>query len=351
MNKHLGKIILGAGVLFGLATGMNCPTYITKPIETIKYVENDAEDVVERKVIIDAADRMLQLQNANGSWDWDVTNKTAPTATTYLNIAGVTGEVLLDAFKLTNNSKYLDAAKKTGDHIVAGVGALPAERHFNAFNMVFLNGLAEASGNTSYSDFVNTKMNDLFTKVTYWGAGAVNINTDGIPGLTADELVAAEEVIRGTSIWGIKPWDLYHFVELAKKVGNNTFANGVADGIENYLNQPSYNDASADSYELGLSGGIMGLKNAGKNYNTLLNKLVTKQKADGSFGACPVQDTAYSLMALDSVGRTLEAQKAADYLKDNFEYNGFNGWLESDGKEYSESTSEAAHGLYQNHKK
>ena len=120
-----------------------------------KYIENNAENLVERQVILDAADRMIQLQNANGSWDWDVTNKTGPTAQTFLNIAGVNGEVLIDAFKLTNNQKYLDAAKKTGDHIIAGISALPAARHFNAFNMVFLDRLAESSGNTTYSNFVD----------------------------------------------------------------------------------------------------------------------------------------------------------------------------------------------------
>lgn len=121
----------------GLVSG-TAPIIDADTIEPIKFKVSDGENEVQgdfnlrnkdletRAAITGAADRLILLQDNNGlpsvkgnpsgavdgSWDWDVTNKTGPTNTTYLNIAGVTGHCLLDALKNTSDSKYLDAAKK-----------------------------------------------------------------------------------------------------------------------------------------------------------------------------------------------------------------------------------------------
>jgi hypothetical protein len=307
------------------------------------------KDLETRAAITKAADRLILLQNANGSWDWIVTDKTGPTATTYLNIAGVDGDILLDAFRITNDSKYLDSAKRTGNHIITELDKLPEARHFNAFNMTFLKDLAGASGDSTYSNYVAKKMNDLKTKVTYWGSGAKNISTDGIPGLTAEELVAAEEVIRGTANNGIKPWDLYKFVGLAKDSGDNDYATKVATGIKNYLDRAGYGDTTND-YILGLAAGVIGLSDAGMSYGDYLNTLIGKQFPDGHFETPDsdytmslIASTGYSLMALKKAGRISEAINSSKYLTGSQRADG--GWLEGNGKEYSETTSEAGHGI------
>jgi hypothetical protein len=343
------------GVVSGTAPTVDLDT--AEPTATISVsdgtdaVTQDFNIIVKdsetRTIIKEGADRLLTLQNANGSWDWIVTNATGPTGTTYLNIAGVTGEGLIDAYNFTGQVKYRDAAKKTGDFIITELDKLPEAKHFNAFNMVFLKDLAEASGDITYSNYVTKKMNDLLTKVTYHTNGV--ISTDSIAGLTADELVVAEEIIRGTAIQGIKLWDLYHFVQLAKEEGNNAYATGVANGIENYLKQAGYND-TIGYYELGLAAGVMGLKNAGMDYSSYLEKLLARQNAsNGSFGENP-QPTAYALMALDAANSTDAKKLAALYLKDTFGYNNIDGWLnDASGSapyEISEVTSEAAQALY-----
>lgn len=344
----------------GLVSG-TAPIIDADTVEPVKVKVSDGENEVQgdfnlrnkdletRAAITGAADRLILLQNANGSWDWEVTDDLGPTATTYLNISGVSADALIDAFKITNDSKYLDAAKRTGDYIIAELNKLPEARHFNAFNMVFLGDLAEASGDTTYSNYVSKKMNDLFTKVTYWGSGAKNISTDGNPGLTAEELVAAEEVIRGTTINGIKPWDLYHFVSLTKDAGNNDYAIKVATGIKNYLDQAGYNDTTND-YILGLAAGVIALKDAGMNETGYLETLIEKQLSDGHFETpdsdyitSKIASTGYSLMALKKVGRMSEAINASKYLTGNQRADG--GWLEGNNEEYSETTSEAAHGI------
>lgn len=231
--------------------------------------------------------------------------------------------------------------KKTGNYIITELNKLPDERHFNAFNMVFLRDLAEASGDVTYSNYVAKKMNDLFTKVTTHPNG--NLSTDGQPGLTAAELVAAEEVIRGTSVWGIKPWDLYHWADLANDAGNSNYAMQVANGIKNYVEQVGYTD-TAKEFELGLAATVLALKETGLNYSSPLSRLVQKQKSDGSFSDSPVQGTAYALMALKVAGHP-GASQAVKYLTSTFGYSGLGGWKESDGVEYSEVTGEAAHAL------
>lgn len=326
------------------------------------------KDLETRAAITGAADRLIALQDNNGlpsvggnpsgavdgSWDWDVTNKTTPSTGVYLNIAGVTADGLLAAYDATKETKYLDAAKKAGNFIMNEISALPVQRHFNAFNMIFLNDLAQASGDTKYSEFVKTKMNDLFTKVTYFGAGAANINPDGQPGLTAEELVAAEEVIRETNVNGIKPWDLYHFVELAKESGNNNYALQVANGIKAYLDDSRF-DSTDNDYLLGLAGGIIALKNAGLNYSSYLEKLVAEQNSDGhfetpdsDFNTSKIAATAYALMALKEVGHPRAAQ-AVKYLADSIGYgSGIQGWLEGTGTkeaEISEPDGEAGKAL------
>lgn len=313
------------------------------------------KDLETRAAITNSANRLIVLQNGNGAWDWDVTNKTAPTATTYLNIAGVAADGLLSAYDVTGEAKYLDAAKKAGNFIITELDKLPDARIFNAFNIKFLKDLAKASGDLTYSNYAAKKMNDLKTKVTYFGSGAKNISTDGTDGLTAGELVAAEEqVIRNYHpVDGDIPWDLFYFVELAKDAGDITYATAVANGIKNYLDKSGFND-SANSYIMGLSAGIMALKEAGINYDSYLEKLVAEQNSsDGRFetpysdyGTSKVTATAFALMALKETGHP-GASAAVKYLANSIGYGApkINGWLEGDNLEYSEPDGEAGKAL------
>ncbi|MEN7982128.1 MAG: hypothetical protein ABFQ65_01635 [Nanoarchaeota archaeon] len=220
--------------------------------------------------------------------------------------------------------------------------------------MVFLQHLSELSGNETYSNFAKTKMEHLENDITYWKDISNPIcDGDGLPGCTPAELVEAESVIRSWSTYptGIAVWDLYHFVEFAQKTGQTPFANNIANEINSYMSQAGF-DNTIDYYEIGLSAGILGLKNAGLDYNSTLEKLVARQNANGSFtnispwGPEPVQETAYALMVFHAVGSIESKKKAALYLRDNFGYKGLDGWLENDGSEYSEITSEVAQALY-----
>jgi len=351
-NGLVKRIITGAILPFILSTAIGCEDPIPVNIETIKIVMG--EDMRERQVILDSADRILELQNVNGSWDWNVTGADGPTATTYLNIAGVTGELLIDAYKLTGNNKYLDGAKLAGDYLKSEIGVPSSTQKQNAFNVVFLYNLNKATNDVSYKDEADAIVNHLLHEDNYWTTAPHDFDNDGITGLNAEELLNVVKDYRKaySDPNGIVVYDLFHFIEAAKEAGETGFANDTGNIINNYLKQSSYNN-TIDAYDLGLATGIMGLKNAGINYGSFLTKLIDNQNADGSFSECPIQDTAYGLMAFVCAGAEEAKKKASQYLADNFRYKDtgiqYNGWLEGDGLEYSEVTSEAGQALYQNH--
>ena len=300
-----------------------------------------------KDIILDAADRIISLQNTDGSWDWDVTNDNGPSGTTFLNIAGVTAEVLLDAYEMTGNSDYLNAAEDAGDYIIDGLDALPSNQHFNAFNMVFLQRLSDISSDSTYSDYAENKMDDLMDEVDFWkDSSHVICMEDNSTGCTAEELMNAELTIRdwSTNPSGIVAYDIYNFIKFAKDAGENAFADDMADELEDYMSQSSFDD-SIDYYELGLATGILGLEMSGKDYSSYINELVSLQESDGSLVDGAIQDTAYALMAFRVTGEDDAAKEAADFLREEFGYDEYDGWLENNAREYSEITSEAAQAL------
>lgn len=295
----------------------------------------------ERDIVVDAANRIIDLQYTDGSWDWVVTNQAGPTGTTYRNIAGVTAEILIDAYKLTGDSKYLDAAKDAGDYLL-GFSVSDSNR-YNAFNILFLYHLADISSDNQYSNHADDILDHVLHEENYWTNH--NGNNCGTDGCTPSELLEALKNYRSGfgDPSGIVVWDLYNFIEVAQIGGESSFADDMADELDTYMSQAGFDD-TIDYYVLGLSAGIMGLGNAGLDYSSYLTDLLSEQDPDGSWDGW-IQDTAYALMALEYAGETDEAADAMDYLIDNFGYSTYDGWLD-DGDEYSEVTSEATQAIF-----
>ena len=304
--------------------------------------------IIYEDEILSAADRIIDLQYTDGSWDWVVTYKTGPTGTTYRNIAGVTAEVLLDAYKLTGDTKYLDAAEDAGDYLLSF--SISKNNRYNAFNMVFLYHLADLTGKIKYNNHADNLLNHVLYEENYWTNH--NGNHCGMDGCTASELLNALKDFRG---WagdpsGIVVWDLFHFVEAAQRAGETSFSTDMANELDSYMSQSGY-ISTIQYYDLGLSAGVVALGNAGIDYSDHMAKLLVEQNPDGSFdnlGSEPIQTTAYALIALEYADEHDEGTAASEYLVNQFRYsNGdtYDGWLD-DGDEYSEVTSEAAQALY-----
>ncbi len=295
--------------------------------------------------LLKAADRLITLQNANGSWDWDVTNATGPTSYAYYNLAGVTGLGLVDAYTMSNNdSKYLDAAKKVGDYLVSfNSPSVNDTKGQNADSIRFLRKLATISGNTSYSTLADAILNHVLHEANYETTHDGNYCTTN--GCTPAQLRASEDYYYGPDNQGAAIWDLEPFVTAARDSHDTVTATGIEaqmlDEISTYTPTTPY-------YTLAIASGISAANTVGDitGITTLLGKL--SQNTDGSFGTLSegrVQTTAYTLMALRSVGDS-RANAAETYLKNSFGYSSINGWKETDGSEYAESDSEALHAIF-----
>lgn len=293
--------------------------------------------------IIKTADRLVALQNANGSWDWVVTNQTGPSATTYYNVTGVTAQALLDAYALNNNQTYLDAAKKAGDFIV-GTATSTSQRQ-NAYNIVFLQDLATASASSTYGTKANDILNNIFNEDNYWAYNNGSYCT--ATGCTADQLVSAYADYRSGGR-GLVPWDVAPFVSAEVHAGNTALAQALVDAIVS--DSANYDNTDA-SYDLGLAGKVIAA--AAVNHSelsTYVAELVSRQNGDGSFGLAgdgQVQITSYALKALVAAGGNIsERNLAATFLGLKFGYSGIDGWMDTDGAEYAEVDSESAHALF-----
>ncbi len=329
MKSKFFAIALAAVLLApSISQATTTSTFLVSPDAALNQYSN---------TIIKAADRLVVLQNSNGSWDWTVTNATGPTGTTYLNITGVTAEGLLNAYAITENAAYLDAAKKAADFIVTSIDSSDP-KNINGYNLVFLSKYASASGDSSYSSKASEYLNDMFT--------VANTRCTGAAGCAdVQALVDAYVAYRGASPVpnGVPAWDLVSFVEAAKLLGDSSKASEIATAISTYLSQPGYVN-TVDSYDLGLASGVYAAALTSGGSSVFASMLAS---GDGSYGTVSdgkVQTTAYVLKALKKIGDSRSADAAA-YLTSHFGYSGVDGWLETDGTEYSESTSEATEAL------
>lgn len=299
-----------------------------------------------KSAIISAADRLVALQDSSGSWDWIVTDDVSSQGENNYNLAGVTAEGLLDAYKLTGNVSYLNAAKISGDYIVSVPISITLGQ--NSASILFLYHLYSVTRDITYQDKANAIMNSLLHDSNKFSV----FDTDGTLGLSAHELLLAYEDYR--NYWpgeqnGIVTWDLYQYVEDAKLYGDNAFASNMANEIKTYLDKPTYT-GSVHYYALGLSSGIEALNLQGMDYTSYLADLSGVQNPNSSFGTLDegqVQTTSYSIIALASISNIASE---LTYLINGFGYTdlsgSYNGWMETDGSEYAESDSEAIQAIY-----
>ena len=335
---------------------------------TITVSSNSTNAGYEASVLKNA-DRLGSLLNTDGGINWTVTDATAGTNSTTYNTQGVSAQVFLDAFSITGEQKYLTDAESIGGYLLtASTSSTPdaggsdtslATGRQNPYNIVFLQNLAVASGDSAYSDGANAMLNAVFNSSNYWTNTYPGTCTSS--GCTADQLMAADEARRGAPAStpdGIVAFDLTPYVNAEVTAGNAVLANQLEQDIVGYATSTSFTCGAGGcvgDYSLGISRALSAAVAVGDTSNeaTLLATLQGIQDpSTGSIGTVShgqVQATAYGLAALSAAGDSTDAAKAAAYLSTNFGYTDssvtYSGWKETDGTEYSEDDSEAAHGL------
>lgn len=284
-----------------------------------------------RKPAIEAgADRVVQLQRTDsgweGTWYWYVGNTYNAT-----NLTGVTALGLLEAYRDAKDPAYLDAAIAAAEFIQThlGTGATGTQYHVRttAPDIVFLHRLSEVTGDPSYAVRANLEWNNL---TSYWP--------------TAGDLDALFRAINRRSAW-----DMAFFLEAAHLSGDTTWADEAAAILGN-TSDTFYYGTDTWWYALNVAGSIRALIGCGYTNDYYVNLVELygwliglSDDEDGVGGY--VQDTAYAVMAFQTVGGP--AHKYANELGRwlAIHQNASGGWTEPDGYEYPEANGEAIRAL------
>ncbi len=292
----------------------------------------------ERDVIVKAADRLVEVQNNDGTWEWrnpDL-DKTDGTGVCPSNIVGVTALGLLDAYQVTGNSSYLDAAKISGDAIFACGYVVGIDKYYSQ-DIEFLTELGAITGNEVYTNKAIAIMNHFMTS---------NNRYCSSDGCTAAELAAFYQNHYGSPEQGMTEWQLASWVRAAQGIGETSWANDMISEINDDISGTPYFDINnpGDYGVIGLSGvisatGNVDAKQALLTSQSTVNGSWTSENPEGN-----VQDTAYAVMALLEVGETNAAIDGVNYLMTIQKENG--GYDDPSVAENTEITSEANQAIF-----
>lgn len=285
----------------------------------------------EKTAIVNDANRLVAVQNADGGWDADITGQTGPDSATPSNsnymVTGLAGQGMLDAYKVTKDQTYLNAAVNAGNYLVSSSSQGP-------FSVSFLQNLSKATGDSSYMDFANNNIEQGL------GQGNPTITTGDVDAL----LSSAESNIGHVS--GFLPWQFFKGVEILQNYGassgytaSSSVIDYVASNLKAYVEQSGY-DSNTPSFALGLASAILGLEADGMGYSTELSGLKSAQQSDGSFasnnyesGDGPALTTPFAVMALEGAGDSSDAYKGVQWeMNEQLSNGGWNnGGYESPG--------------------
>lgn len=283
--------------------------------------------------LVSAADDLLSVQFADGSFPWIIGQ-----AGKYQNIQGVTAIAMLDAFKLTADTRYLDSAAANRDWLAAYMSANPTA-YISGSNAYFLAEYA----------LLSTNVDDLELARA---AFATAIARYGSPAGIASGIIQAR-ANQGHGNLGL--WDVGLFVRAAQDIGDVAAADEIAATMRDQTIVDPMN-ANANYYEMGLAGTLFGYGEASLVDNldgmfAARDALLASRCENGSYPTTyggvvycdDVQSTAYAVDGLTYIGALVEAQAGCDHIAAS-QVDG--GW-DLGGYEIAEINAEAASALAQ----
>lgn len=293
--------------------------------------------VDHRESAADGADRLLETQLEDGAFPWNVESDAA-----FQNVQGVTAQGLLDAYKVTGNEAYLDAAGDNADWLADYLSNNP-EGDFSAPNAYFLAEYALLTQNPADLDLARQGLQQ-------------ELDQHG------DARTLAENVLTfrkntGAPNYGL--WDVALFTRAAQDVGNttmaDTFASVLVEQAENATIVDPF-DSSAHNYQNGLGGLLFGLAEADVlGHQEVIQKATDALKAEQQEdGFVPggfyegYQATAYAALGFAAVGELDAAHAACDWLVSSQNDDGswtFTPAWENSPQEYGENDSESVQAL------
>ncbi len=193
-------------------------------VGSVSAVGSPVEDA-----IIAGADRLVATQNNDGGWEWKNPNLNKDEVSPE-NTFGVTAQGLLDAYELTGNTVYLDAAKLAGDHLVSIFALSIVNNRINAFDIVFLYNLGRIV--PSYTNTADTLLVGTLTEDNFWAHNYGNFCSPET-GCTAQNMFDAISNRRGSVNLGVILWDLAPWVTAANLGGQTSWADDLKTIMDN----------------------------------------------------------------------------------------------------------------------
>lgn len=300
------------------------PEINNEEIQTQYYIASQSS-------IIAGADRLVETQNNDGSWEWNNPDTDKTDGPGPGNTYGVTAMGLLYAYEITGNQVYLDTAKITADDLVDKIPH-KTEGKFYSQDIEFLVNLGEISGESVYTDKAVSVMEHFMTGDNRY------CDADGC---TAEELAAFYEDLYPTSA-GLTEWQLSSWVRAADLTAEAIWSDDMVIEIED--------DVSTNYFDITLTTGnyVIGLAGVldATGSEDVAEQLLATQEVDGSWTSenpeGDVQDVAYAVMALAKKGgyeNLYGAVIGAVWLENN--QGTESGWENNANVENTELTSEA----------
>ncbi|MHC4740297.1 MAG: hypothetical protein ACYS8Z_00135 [Planctomycetota bacterium] len=296
-------------------------------------------------------DRLVALQQNDGGWDWPLDDGD-PTNASPVNTVGPIAMGLAQAYLATGDAGMLTALQNAGGLL------LNKTNNFSPSDGYLAVELDSILGGTAYTDHVTTYFYGALA------AGTYNRNGAGTLYDTAGYVNLVRTARAGQGIANLAAWDLGMGLYAAGLAGADTSA-WIA-GVKGEIDEL---DGSAWYDVIGLAGGIVGLASVGEDFDPTAGEhaaagslsdlgdiLASYQISSGGFtwgsgavmpGEETVQETAYSILALDALNRASyigNISSAGWYLQTV--QLGTGGWANYiGGGENNEITGEALWGV------
>lgn len=309
--------------------------------------------LVNADVMQDGGDRLVDLQNNDGGWDWPLDDSNPANVSPKNTIAPI-AMGLAKAQGQTGDAGQLTALQNAGGLL------LGKTNNFSPSDGYLAAELDSVLGGTAYVDHVKTNFYNKLATGTYDRNGAGTLFN------TADYINLIDTARAGGGIANLAAWDIGIGLYAANAAGADT-TDWVA-GVKAEINEL---DGAASYDVIGLAGGIMGLASVGEAFDPTagehaaagsLGDLATilggYQLSTGGFtwnsgyviegdGNETIQETAYALMALkefDGITFLNQIASAGIYLTGT--QLGTGGWENYLGSgENNEITGEALWGI------
>ena len=296
-----------------------------------------------------AALRLLSTQNKDGGWEWmnPDTNPNHGIPSPY-NTLGVTGQGILDCYRIGAQKRCLKACEDVYDAMVANSkDPNPSIHRIRGPDIGFLVELSEATGDAAYASFAKTRWASARTE---FGSGTATGFAEYI-----------RDVRKGQNLPAVISWDINLYIQsllaLNSYFPDEGFAGEAKDMAEVVYNSLyvspvdfDITDDTSNEFWVGISGALDAFVTTDTHATesaALATQLEGGQEDDGHWpgvdDGSDAQTTAYAVLALIHAESDRPVVAGVNYLVGSQQANG--GWL-YDGGENTEVTSEATQAIY-----